>query len=228
MPARRISNRFPSPIAIDDTALTVEIARLTIDQIAVFSAEYRRVADSPSNRMIFIRREDAPDEQERSEDGTYKVPIAAIAERRLKEMPPAQRAEYDRLDLEDETFVRRVLVESITAYVTVPEGQLEEEDGTAVTTGVQLLRLYAGRHDVLSALYQAIHTENTMSEAQKKLQRSLSALRRSWAKHVQAASGPTPEPAAAGVETAASAESEAATATPSATPSGSADDAIVH
>lgn len=226
MPAQKVLSYYPTEIQIDDLEVGIHVARLDLDQIEKFKADYRRLSDPPSNRLIFVRR-DTPDEQEH-ENGEFKFPLAAIAERRLREMTPEQRAEYDRLDAEDEAFGKRFLVESVTGYITVPEGQLEEEDGTPITTGRQLLRLYAGRSDVCQQLIIAIWAENTLTASEKKQQKSQFTSRRSSSRPSPEVPGPTPAPAASDAASVVSAASEGATASPNPTPSGSADDAIVH
>jgi hypothetical protein len=227
----KVRRFYPSTITVDDPESTtreinIRVTRFDNDTFGVFEKNWRRVGDPPSNRMTQVRNT-AGDEQEKKENGEFVIPLSAVMERRLAEMSTEERAKYDALDVQDEAFAQKFLVDSITAHVRVPEGEMvdEDEEGNEVpvTTGAQLLKIYGGRGDVLRQLLTAIWTENTMSAAEKKVRRSLYALSRSLNEQAMVAVGLKQVPTADAAVSAASVEIEDATQSAQVIPFGSAE-----
>jgi hypothetical protein len=186
----RIAGQFRAPIVIDDQEATVLVKRLTVAEHARFKAEFARASEPPSNRLL-ARLPEGP-EQERDEAGAYRVSDQEVSERRLREMDPAARAAFDKLDAEDEAFAEDFLQRAIVDYVSAPPGEFTGPDGEPVTTGRQLWDLYYARLDVIQLLARTVWTENTLSSVQKNALRSLSAFQLSLNERLQAARGPRP------------------------------------
>lgn len=109
----------------------------------------------------------------------FVIPLEEIRRRRITEMTPAERQAYDDLDAEEDAFADKFLADSIAAYVTVPEGELQETDVetgavTSITSGADLVRIFA-RIDqaILVGIVNAIRIENSFPESRKKAWRSL-------------------------------------------------------
>lgn len=101
----------------------------------------------------------------------------------------------EKKSLEEEAFSGQFLSMAIKTYVTVEPGQLATSNAP-ITTGDQILRFYAARHDVLQAVLSEIYTTNCLSDdAKKKL-----ALRRAFDRGLltvnQTAVGAEPAPIA--------------------------------
>lgn len=203
---------YHTSILVDDpdtgevSELPINVARLGVEAMAVFMRDYQRMSDPPSNRLIFVRKPEG-EEQERNANGEPVVPLSVIATRRLAEMTDEQRAKYDKLDAEDEAFARAFLIRAVCEYITVPEGALEF-DGVPVLDGKGLLRVFGGRRDVLQQLLVAIYAENSMSAAEKKVQRSLYDLKRSLNRQLLEVAGPKREATADAAASAASVPNE--------------------
>lgn len=197
----------------------MHVKRFDLDEFAKFDRDYRRVGDPPSNRMLLTRKPEG-DEQEKDEQEKFKISLNTVAERRLAEMDVVARAAYEKQDAEDEKFSKQFLVDAISTYVTVPAGEVEDND-EPVTTGAQLVRIFGARADVLRQLLQAIWTENTLSAAEKKVRRSLSGLSRSLNEQTLAVLGQTPVPTVEPAANAASVEIAGVTASGETIPSGS-------
>lgn len=160
---------YPATVPIDGYAINVRITRLTLDQWSAFSAGFQRIVDPHSARLVTMRM---PGPEQETHGEAFVVSAAEIRRRRLVEMTDDQRAAYERLMDEEEIFARSFLAESISRYVTVVPGQIEEVDDAtqttrAITAGADIVRLYGARRSVLSALMDAILEQNTLSPAAK-------------------------------------------------------------
>jgi hypothetical protein len=212
----KVRSFYPATIQLDDPEtgelreVAIRVKRMDLDTFSRWAKDCKRSEDPASNRML--GRKPDGEEQEKDDQGNYKIDAEEVARRRLVEMTDDERKRYDALDAEDEAFSKKFLAESIRQYVTVEDGELsyEDENGEEVTvrTGVQLLKLYGARRDVLAQLIRAIWQENTVSANTKKVWRSLSALRRSLNAQALAAVGQIPAPIVDAAGTAASAEIE--------------------
>jgi hypothetical protein len=235
--AIKVRRFYDSTITVDDPEtgesreLPIRVTRFDMETFSKFEKNWRRIGDQPSNRMIQVRQQNG-DEQEKDEKGEYVVSLRTVMERRLTEMTAEEREAYDKQDAIDEEFSKKFLIDSVCAYVRVPEGALIDEDDNgnevAVTTGEDLIRLYAGRGDVLRQLLTAVWTENTMSVAEKKVRRSLFALSRSLNEQVKVAAGLKLVPTAGAAENAASVEIVGAMESEPVIPSGSEEAQIAH
>jgi hypothetical protein len=211
--AIKVRRFFNSNITVDDPdtgesrELKIRVTRFDNDAFGRFERDWRRAGDPPSNRLTQVRKQDG-DEQEKDDAGNFKVALHIVMERRLAEMTTEERAHYDELDAADEAFAKQFLMDAVTAHVRVLDGEMvdEDEEGTEVpvTTGAQLLKIYAGRADVLRQLLTCIWTENTMSANEKKVRRSLFALSRSLNEQAMVAVGARQVPTADAAENAAS------------------------
>lgn len=195
-----IKNYFPTRILLDDEdtgepqLVTIHVKRLTVDEYGKFKADFNQCADPPSNRLV-ARKPDG-DEQERHGEGLFRVSDTQVIERRLFEMDPAARARFDEMLAAEELLADQFIKGSVRQYVTVPDGEIHW-DGRPITTGEGLLDVYCSRIDVLRLLVRSVLQENTLSAAQKKILKSLSASMPSSSTSPQAPVGPRPEGTAA-------------------------------
>jgi hypothetical protein len=209
-----VKNYYPATVKLDDdqgdqSDVTIHIKRLTIPEYAVFKTQFARVGEPPSNKMLARQPEGA--EQARDDHGLYKISESRVRESRLAEMDAATRATYDRLDAEDEAFARQFLLDTVRAYISVPDGEITWE-GRAIRTGEDLIELYHAQLEVIQLLVRTVLTENTLNNAQKKALRSLSDFQRSLNARVLGRAGRTPDGTAASVDAPATAPVAAATA----------------
>jgi hypothetical protein len=157
-------------------------------------------------------------------DEVFVMTDAAVRKRRLDEMTSEARAAWDVVDARDEAFERDFIINTITHYVTVEKGEIDQEvDGAVVplTEGADLVRFFGGHATALRHLVGAVREENTLSTALKNALRSARASRPSSGAAGLDPLGATPAPPAPPVESEDSAAIEAATASTADAPSGS-------
>jgi hypothetical protein len=152
---------------------------------------------------------------EQPEGQAFVLTDEEIAERRLDELKPEERARLEEAHARHEAERDAFVAESISAFVKVEPDQItaELEDGSeiSVTTGAQLVDAFSSRADVLKTVVDMIRIENMLSESRKKALRSLFDSSASSSAPATEASGSAPETTAAPVAAKASATSEAAT-----------------
>ncbi len=126
--------------------LAIEIKRFTIEESNAFFARWR-VTEAVAERMKAIENKAAANELS-DEDFAKRIEARA------------------KIDADDMDFLK----DSMARFVTVPSGELNEDDDPSkpITTGTDLLRVYAGKAHVLSAIMRSIFVENRMTEEQKK------------------------------------------------------------
>lgn len=214
----------------DAYALPLRIQRFTLEQLQRFSAGWSRCEHRAADRLI-ARKQDG-DEQEketvtfgRRSVEVFKVPDAEIRRRRILEMTPAELADFERMNADDEAFIAKFYAEAITEHLSVKPGVrvvFETEDGreTDIQTGADLVHAFAGNAEILATFAQVIRQENTLGPAEKKRLQSLSALSRSLRESSPTAAGDPPEPTAANAATEASASNAPVTDDPATHPSG--------
>ena len=116
-------------------------------------------------------------------DEEFVMPDAEVRKRRLAEMTPEQRAAWDVLDAADEQRAADFIIDTISRYVTVEAGEIEQEgeDGTvtALTSGADVVRFFGGHASALRSLVGCVREENTLSTALKNALRSARDSRRS-------------------------------------------------
>lgn len=166
---RVVGGYFPAIVPIDGYAIDLRITRMTLDEFGAFTEGFQQTQDPHSSRLVSMRM--PGEEQATDATGAFVISDAEIRRRRLVDMTPEQRADYQRQHDEEEAFARAFITDAISRYVTVVPGQIEEVDeaGAAhdVTQGADLVRLYGARMDVLFGVFTAIASENTLSVPQK-------------------------------------------------------------
>lgn len=148
-------------ITLDGQRVTIQIKRLTFDEAEAFRRKLRW--------FINTRQLEAPAHA----DGT---PV-----------PPDEAEAFDQQrDAELSAFV----TQAVGDYVRVKPGQIAL-DGTEITTGTSLVRVFGGAPSVVLALLLAIGAKNDVSAQEKKVWWSLSGLTDSLPEPETAAGGPT-------------------------------------
>jgi len=139
----------------------------------------------------------------------------ALALRELEDTP-AQRAQRDVVEAENDGFAARFVTETFERFVSVdPAYELIDADGRRVQSGLDLLRSYPTRGALFSAVLYKVHAQTSLAADLKKKLASPSASAPSSpgkSERSPTANGDPPVPIAAAVSTAISVESEDVTA----------------
>jgi hypothetical protein len=172
----KIQPTYPSRILVEDESgqivpLPVRVKRLTRDEYAAFEAGMAEMNNPSSLRLLGGRLAEGP-EQEKDENGFFKIGELTVRARRLIEMTPEQRNEYDAARKVDTDHARDFVIDCITKYVTVPPGALVGPDDIAIETGADLAAIYVTTPEVMKSLVDAIQMENTLGPDAKKEWRS--------------------------------------------------------
>lgn len=210
----KVKPYFPVPLTIDGEEVVLRIKRMTDDEFGWFAARYTKVATPTITRVV--SRAPSGLEQERDEQGRYRLSFEQLCEQRLEAMAGEERDRFIALTAEDEKEARAFLREAFETFVTVERGLTEETlDGreVSITSGADLLRLFGARKDVLMTVLQAILNENTLDARQKKASSSPSASSTGSPALVKGRAGRRRATTAARAGTAASAAIGAATST---------------
>lgn len=198
----------PVTINIDGEDVFFRIKRQTIEENAEFMNRLQDVGTPTAAR--FVSRASSGPEQEKDEEGNYKISLLELVQMKVHELPPKELQEYRKAQAEDEKTAQEFLKYAFGSFVTVEKDLIEVlEDGTekSVTDGLDVLRLFGARQDVLGMILEAIRVENTHSAEQKKISRSVSVFSPTSTGQAPDQAGPKHETTATPVETAAIAES---------------------
>ena len=171
---------FPVTLVIDDEKIVIRIKRMSMEEHSEFTGRFTK-AGTPTYAR-FVSRENSGPEQEQNEKGEYVIPFEKIAEKRLDGLTPEKRLEYEAAAQADEADARLFLLWIYENFVTVERGLIEETaDGKeqTVTQGLDFLRIFGARRDVLQQVLEAVQRENELDVEQKKTWRSPTASGRS-------------------------------------------------
>ena len=169
----KVQSYYPATLIIDGEEIILRIKRMDMAEHSEFSIRLAKVGMPTYVR--FVSRASSGSEQEQNEKGEYLIPLEKIAEMRLADMDPERRAEYDTAVELDEEQAREWLTYVCEQFVTVERGLLEESaDGAeiSVTSGLDFLRIFGARRDVLQQTLEAVRLENELDAEQKKTWRS--------------------------------------------------------
>lgn len=164
---------YPVKLIVDGEEICLRIKRMSMEEHSEFSIRFAKVGTPTLYR--FVSRASSGPEQEQDDKGEYAIPFEKIAENRLAEMNPEKRAEYEAARTNDEAEARKFLVFVCEQFVTVERGLTEDlADGTeqGVTAGIDLLRIFGARQDVIQQILEAVRCENELDAEQKKTWRS--------------------------------------------------------
>ena len=174
----KVKGYYPVTLTIDSEEIVLRLKRMTYDEFSTFTQGMARVATSTIAR--FVSRAPTGPEQARDEQGRYRLSFEQLCEERLAAMTPDERARFDEAVQADEREAQTFLRDTFEQFVTVERGLTEEtEDGreVSVTTGLDFLRVFGARRDVLLRVIGALQRENTLDARQKKVSPSPSASR---------------------------------------------------
>ncbi len=219
----KVKQYYPVTLTIDDEPVKLRIKRMTDDEFAAYSARYARVA-TPTITQFVSRANNAREQARNEVTGDYVVPFEQLCTERLEQMGDEERDKFLAAAAADEDEARAFLKDSFEQFVTVAGGLTEETlDGVeeSVTKGLDFLRLFGARRDVLQEVTEAIRAENTLNARQKKVLRSPSASRDGFRQPAKARAGRRRATTASRAETVGSATSAAATPTTPGVASGS-------
>lgn len=176
----KVRGFYPVTLIIDGEEIVLRIKRMNMEEHSEFKTRFAKVSIPTLTR--FVSRKNSGPEQEQNDKGEYKIPFEEIALKRIEELSPEKRAEYETCAREDEEEAKAFLVFVCEQFVTVERGLLEElPDGKeqSITKGIDLLRIFGARQDVIQQILEAVRRENEMDLEQKKTWRSPTALSRS-------------------------------------------------
>lgn len=169
----KVQAYYPVTITVDGEEIALRIKRMSMEEHSEFSIRFAKVGIP--TYMRFVSRRNSGAEQERDDKGEYMIPFEKIAENRLNEMSTEKRAEYQAAAESDEAEAKKFLTYACEQFVTVERGLIEESaDGTeqSVTEGLDLLRIFGARRDVIQRILEAVRCENELDVDQKKAWRS--------------------------------------------------------
>lgn len=164
---------YPVTLTIDGEEIFLRIKRMNMEEHSEFSSRFAKVGTPTFAR--FVSRESSGPEQEQNEKGVFKIPFEKIALKRLEGLSPEKRSEYEAAVQADEAEAKGFLSWVCEQFVTVERGLLEETaDGKekTVTEGLDFLRIFGARRDVIQQALEAVQRENEMDSDQKKTWRS--------------------------------------------------------
>lgn len=144
-----VKARIPVTLHIDGAPVEATVARLTAEQWGAFTRGFRRT-QMPQADFLLLKRE--PGEG-------WGIPDVEIRRRRRAAMSDEQRAEFEKLEREDEAFATTFLIDTIAAHLRLAPGQVEIADGDQVidvVSGADFVRAFGSRQDVLLAALGAI------------------------------------------------------------------------
>ena len=218
----KVRSYFPVTLTVDGEEISLRIKRMTMEEHSDFSTRLAKVGVPTYIR--FVSRASSGPEQEQNEEGEYLISFEKIAEKRLGEMDAEKRAEYEAAAELDEKQAKEFLAYVAEQFVTVERGLIEEtsEGEKSVTSGLDFLRIFGARRDVLQQLLEAVRQENELDAEQKKTWRSLIVSSPSSGEQSPDPVGPKPETTAENAATGGSANREDATGKPNG-PHGSTD-----
>jgi hypothetical protein len=148
----------------------------------------------------------------------FVINDAEVRRRRLEEMPPSVKADYDSLVLQEDAAESAFIEDIVRAFVTLASDQvvIVDADGveTSLTSGDDILRIFGANLGDMRALVQQVYFENRLSDARKKTLRSLFASDVSSAAPAKDPAGNAPEATVVPADEKASASSVDAMALP--------------
>ena len=203
---------FPVTLKIDDEEIKIRIKRMDLEESGDFNRGLVKTGAPVWER--FISRNGSGPEQERKSDGFFVIPFEALKDEKLLELTDERRAEYDAAEEQHEKESRAFLVWAFESFLTVESGLLEDDDDgreIAVTDGLDFLRVFGARLEVLQEALSAIRLENSLDAAQKKVLQSATVSSRFSAELGSDPVGPKPAPIVESAEIEASVKIEDAT-----------------
>ena len=204
---------YPVTLTIDGDEVKLRIKRMTDDEFADFSEQHTRVM-TPTIAKVTARAS-AGREQERDGQGHYRLSFESLCMERLETMEQEEREAFMGAVKKDEAEARTFIKYAFETFLTVESGVTEETaDGTqvSVTKGLDFLRLFGARQDVLQHVLLAIRRENTLDASQKKVSPSPSASRAGFRQRPKARVGRRRGTTASSAATVASVPTAGATA----------------
>ena len=175
----KVQTYYPVTLIIDSEEIVLRIKRMNLEEHSEFSIRFAKVGTPTYVR--FVSRGSGP-EQEQNDKGEYAIPFEKLAEKRLAEMSTEKRADYDAAVEADEKLAKEFLTYVCEQFVTVERGLIEElPDGSeqSVSSGLDFLRIFGARRDVIQQTLEAVRRENEMDVHQKKASRLVVASSRS-------------------------------------------------
>lgn len=194
----KVSQFYPHDIEIDGELVRFRIKRMTVEEHIEFKQRARKNAEPTYVR--FISREPDGIEQERDENGQFKIPLEKLADQKILALSLERRAEFEAELEKDEERAREFLKYVFGNFITCAGGLIEDlADGTEQTVkdGLDVLRIFGARDDVLGELMAAVRIENELSPEQKKIYKSASDFMGSLSERGRDPHGPKPATIAA-------------------------------
>jgi hypothetical protein len=179
-----LRNYYPRTIRLDPDSdpVAIRIRRFSPDQLLEFQQGWGLIENPESERAIYRK------------DGEDDVPMAEVRRRRLMEMSPDVRAEFDALEQREVARNLTFACEQIRQHVSIdPSVRLVVEDDSGdprvVKSGADIAEVFAGNLSVLLELVGAVAAENVLSAEKKRAWRARSALSSSSTPQVPTSGG---------------------------------------
>ena len=169
----KVSNYHHHELEVDGEVIKLRLKRMNLGEHSEFASR-GNVLSTPKQAR-FTARGDTAEEQAKDQEGNFEIPLGDLAVRKIKALSTEKLAEYEAACKADEANSTEFLIYVFDSFVKVAAGLVEElEDGTekSVTDGLDFLRLFGARNDVLSRVLEAVREENTLTAEEKKAWKS--------------------------------------------------------
>jgi hypothetical protein len=167
----KVLSYFPVTITVDGEPIVIRIKRMNHAEWFAFELARRR-AGTPTIARFVSRR---PDEMARNpETQAFLESFESVCARRREGWTAEEHAAFDAAVEADEREAEGFLLETFDRYVTVERGLTEETDAgeVQVKTGLDLLRIFGARGDVLEEVLAAVWSENSLDAKKKAILQS--------------------------------------------------------
>ena len=169
----KVRQFYPVTLVIDGEEIALRVKRMTMEEHSEFSTRLVKVGTPTYQR--FVSRGTSEKEQAKDDNGDYVIPFEELVKRKLEELSLDKRAEFEEAAAADEANAKEFLTWVLDQFVTVEKGLVEElPDGSerSVAEGLDFLRVFGARQDVLQKVLGAVREENELDANRKKTLRS--------------------------------------------------------
>lgn len=158
-----ITEYEPITLTIDGEDFVLGLKRLNFKEGTWFRENYRRL-NNPINERHITRK---PDERAKNEMGEFEISEAEIQVRRIGEMSPEKRKDFEREVDADLDFRVRFVTQTFEKFVRVESGLTE--NGEPVTDGAAFLNAFGSRWEVPVKVMSVIWARCVLGQREKKV-----------------------------------------------------------
>lgn len=199
----QVRDFYPYTLQVDGDEIRLQIKRMDVDEWGWFSMGFSRISTPTVQRFVHRDPNDAYDM--RTDDaGEFVESLEDLTERKRLRLGEERRRELHKAEDEDDAHAREFVKRAFAQFVVVAGGLSRLAlDGSEepITKGLEFVRTFAARRDVLQEVLTQLYMQNTLGEDQKKALQSLTDSARTLRERSQAAIGSEPATTAQPAET---------------------------